>query len=475
FVCGTYLLTCVRSLNLSLLSKCQNIIPNHIEKLYEFDERLSQSTDKSKVRLVDQAAWWAADSTLFMPTLIFSKNLISGLGDVSGEEFNMFMDFLRTLSIFGRKAPQERMQELADIVEGHADLNSKFNVNFSCHILWGMNISFLLEYDDVRVSKVSFRSQLRGITSDVQILFWQVLDSDHIDRFISCLQIALPFFVRGAPGTKFLNYMNTHILPAFEKVQAARAEELDLLRALAEISSYTTTLVAHQMLPEIVQLLKKYMPARKTGEEMNFTYVECLLYVLNHMVHKVVNYLLASVEDLTKATMKKLIQGTSEHNKAMSAAKTDEEKSSVVLHAKAPSFIGDKSVSLSWKEATKTLASTTTGYKPRFLPNSQSSFGLRFSHLFSQYAGLFSCFSYVQNLIFCMFYLANNDRVKRPATGAGNNVGAKKGRVPNHQVVKKAFEGVSYGGGRGSQRGHGRGQGKRGGGGGGRSRGRGYC
>ncbi|CAN7093847.1 unnamed protein product [Brassica rapa subsp. narinosa] len=107
---------------------------------------------------------------------------------------------------------------------------------------------------------------------------------------------------------------------------------------------------------------------------------------------------LASVEDLTKATMKKLIQGTSEHNKAMSAAKTDKEKSSVVLHAKAPSFIGDKSVSLSWKEATKTLASTTTG----------------------QYAGLFSCFSYVENLIFCMFYLANNDRVKRPATGAGN-------------------------------------------------------
>ncbi|CDY30831.1 BnaC05g22070D [Brassica napus] len=111
-----------------------------------------------------------------------------------------------------------------------------------------------------------------------------VLDSDHIDRFISCLQIALPFFVRGAPGTKFLNYMNTHILPAFEKkTLAARAEELDLLRALAEISSYTTTLVAHQMLPEIVQLLKKYMPARKTGEEMNFTSVECLLYVLNHM------------------------------------------------------------------------------------------------------------------------------------------------------------------------------------------------
>jgi len=33
---------------------------------------------------------------------------------------------------------------------------------------------------------------------------------------------------------------------------------------------------------------QKYMPARKTGEEMNFTYVECLLYVLHHLAHKVV-------------------------------------------------------------------------------------------------------------------------------------------------------------------------------------------
>ncbi|KAG5385250.1 hypothetical protein IGI04_036720 [Brassica rapa subsp. trilocularis] len=233
--------------------------------------------------------------------------------------------------------------------------------------------------------------------------------------------------------------------------------KLVLVRALAEISPHTTAQVARQMLPEIVQLLKllakslflssftyafpfehirsecNKQPSDRLGEDVSESYKEF-------------TERFASVEDLTKATMKKLIQGTSEHNKAMSAAKTDKEKSSVktkkqnattglrtcnnilamtkVLHAKAPSFIGDKSVSLSWKEATKTLASTTTG-------------------------------------------------VKRPATGAGNNVGAKKGRVPSHQVVKKAFEGISYGGGRGSQRGHGRGQGRRGGG-GGRSRGRGY-
>lgn len=29
------------------------------------------------------------------------------------------------------------------------------------------------------------------------------------------------------------------------------------------------------------------MPARKTGEEMNFTYVECLLYTFHHLSNKV--------------------------------------------------------------------------------------------------------------------------------------------------------------------------------------------
>lgn len=32
---------------------------------------------------------------------------------------------------------------------------------------------------------------------------------------------------------------------------------------------------------------QKYMPGRKTGEEMNFTYVECLLYTFHHLAHKV--------------------------------------------------------------------------------------------------------------------------------------------------------------------------------------------
>ncbi|WZZ49554.1 hypothetical protein YC2023_049661 [Brassica napus] len=286
------------------------------------------------------------------------------LEDVTGGEFKMFMDFLTSLSIFGGKAAQERMQELVEIIEGQADLNAQFDVS----------------------------------------------DTDHIDRFISCLPLALPFYARGAPTSRFLNYLNNHIIPVFDKLPEER--KLDLLKALADISPYTTAQEARQMLPSIVQLLKKYMPAKKTAEEMNFTYVECLLYAFHHLAHKVPNATnslcgykivtgqpsdrlgedfselnkdfterLTTVEDLTKTTMKKLTQGMSEHNKAMSAAKTDEEKANKTkkqntttglrtcnnilamtkpLHAKVPSFIGDTNMNLSWKEATKPLASAAT-------------------------------------------------------------------------------------------------------------------
>ncbi|CAL5409926.1 unnamed protein product [Camellia sinensis] len=424
------------------------------------------------------------------------------LQDVTGAEFKMFMDFLKSLSIFGERAPAERVQELIEIIEGQADLDAQFNVS----------------------------------------------DGDHIDRLISCLFMALPFFMRGALNSKFLNYLNKHILPVFDELPEER--KVDLLKNLAESSPYTTPQDSRQILPSVVQLLKKYMPRRKSGEETNFTYVECLLYTFHHLAHKAPNATnslcgykivtgqpsdrlgedfseyykdftesgcqgsnpidypkqdnysnmildfrhmfkvdhtrmvepfgvfildywfaksklsvelerkqchsnapegkpmgrgLSSVEELARATIKKLTQGMAEHNKAMASAKSDEAKASVkaqkqntttglrtcnnilamtqLLHAKSPSFIGDKRINLSWKEVAKASApSTTTG------------------------AG-----------------------GKRPAsaTNVMNNNASKKGRggggggLPN-QLVNRAFQGLSYGRGRSGARGRGRGWGGRG-------------
>ncbi|XP_038883565.1 apoptosis inhibitor 5-like protein API5 [Benincasa hispida] len=355
------------------------------------------------------------------------------LEDVTGAEFRMFMDFLKSLSIFGEKAPPERLKELIGIIEGQADLDAQFNVS----------------------------------------------DADHIDRLISCLFMAIPFVVRGASSCKFLSYLNKHVIPVFEKLPEER--KLDLLKALAEFSPYTTPQDSRQFLPSVVHLLKKYMPGRKTGEEMNFTYVECLLYTFHHLAHKVPNATnslcgykivtgqpsdrlgedfsdnykdfterLTNVEDLTRATIKKLTQGMDEHNKAMAAAKSDEAKSNIKtqqqnaktglrtcnnilamgkpLHAKAPSFIGDNSINLSWKEVTKAQVSTTL----------------------SAAGG------------------------KRPANAANgsNNIPSKKGRGSGglqNQLVNRALEGLSYGGRGGMRGGRGRGWGGRG-----RGRGRGF-
>ncbi|KAL4585673.1 hypothetical protein LXL04_010297 [Taraxacum kok-saghyz] len=360
------------------------------------------------------------------------------LQDVTGAEFKMFMDFLKSLSIFGDKAPTERVQELIEIIEGQADLDAQFDVS----------------------------------------------DGDHIDRLISCLYMALPFFLRGASSSKFLNYLNKNIIPVFDKLPEER--KVDLLKNLAESSPYSTPQDSRQILPSVVQLLKKYMPLRKTGEEMNFTYVECLLYTFHHLAHKAPNATnslcgykivtgqpsdrlgedfsefykdfterLSCVEELAKVTMKKLTQGMAQQNKTMATAISDEEKATVKtqkqnattglrtcnnilamtqqLHAKAPSFIGDKRINLSWKEAVKTAPqSNATGVKrPANTTNGSGNF--------------------------------NNKRGRGGGGGGGGG----------NQLVNRAFEGISYGGrGGGGRGGHGRGWGRRGGG--GRGRGRGY-
>ncbi|KAF5949764.1 hypothetical protein HYC85_011757 [Camellia sinensis] len=329
-----------------------------------------------------------------------------------------------------KNAPVERVQELVEIIEGQADLDAQFNVS----------------------------------------------DGDHIDRLISCLHMALPFFTRGASSNRFLNYLNKNIVPVFDKLPEER--KVDLLKNLAECSPYVTPQDSRQLLPSVVQLLKKHMVRRKV-EEINFTFIECLLYIFHHLAHKTPNATnslcgykivtgqpsdrlgedfseyykdfterLRTIDDLTKAMVKKLNQGMTEHNKAMAAAKTDEEKDIIKrqkqnstiglqtcnnilaliqpLHSKSPSFIGDRKINLSWKEAAKRSV-------PTIAP------------------------------------VAGKKRAAATTNGSGTHI-AKKGRGVGglqNQLVNRALEGLYRGrGGRTSGRG-------RGWGGRGRGRGRG--
>eukprot|EP00475_Leptophrys_vorax_P030691 TRINITY_DN4616_c0_g1_i1.p1 TRINITY_DN4616_c0_g1~~TRINITY_DN4616_c0_g1_i1.p1 ORF type:complete len:543 (-),score=58.06 TRINITY_DN4616_c0_g1_i1:8-1636(-) len=166
-------------------------------------------------------------------------DLIKGIQDVTGEEFAMFMSFLRGLTLFGAKAPPERMQELVEIVEGQADLQASFDAS----------------------------------------------DSDHIERVLACLQMALPFFAKGGSNSKFLNFISNHIFPAIDKV--AQDRRVELLKGVAEAAPFTSPSDARVLLPAVVGMLKDTLP--KKGDDFDPVALEALLFTFNQLAHKTPN------------------------------------------------------------------------------------------------------------------------------------------------------------------------------------------
>lgn len=166
-------------------------------------------------------------------------NLIKGLQDVTGDEFTMFMDFLKQLSIFKDDRSHERMQELVEIVEGQADLNSKFDI----------------------------------------------ADLDHVERVLACLHMALPFYAGGGSNAKFLSFIGKHVLPDFGSLPEDKQEEL--LKNLAESSPFTSPGDARALLQPVVSLLKELMPKSEGELELNLAYIEALLYAFHQLAFKV--------------------------------------------------------------------------------------------------------------------------------------------------------------------------------------------
>ncbi|CAL5058535.1 unnamed protein product [Urochloa decumbens] len=407
----------------ALMSLIRQDVKNSLQPLFKHVESGSEIREKIIWFLRDKV--FPLKAELLKPQAEmerFITDLIKkSVQDVTGSEFELFMGFLRSLSIFGDSAPKESFQELIEIIQAQADLDSQFNVS----------------------------------------------DIDHIERWISCMYMAIPIFMRGASSSKFLNYFVKQIVPAFEKIPEEK--KLDLLKTIAASSPYAAAQDSRQLLPSVVQLLK-YMPGRRV-EDINHNYVECLLYTFHHLAHKTPNTTnslcgykivtgqpsdrlgedfsehykdfterLTGTEETVRAASKRLTQGMAEFNKAISSAKTEEEKTKVKgdqqtatrtmrsynnilamtqpLRTKSPPFIGDKKITLSWMEQPKKPEATTAGGKR-----------------------------------------------SQPATN-GNGPANKKGRGGGmqNQLVNRAFEGLSHGG-RGSGRGRGRG---------GRGRGRGW-
>ncbi|XP_037447078.1 apoptosis inhibitor 5-like protein API5 [Triticum dicoccoides] len=402
----------------ALMSLIRQDVKNSLQPLFKHVESGSEIREKIICFLRDKV--FPVKAELLKPQAEMERYITDlikkSVQDVTGLEFKLFMDFLRSLSIFGDTAPRESFQELIEIIQAQADLDAQFDVS----------------------------------------------DIDHIERWTSCIYMALPIFTRGASSSKFLNYFAKQIVPVFDKIPEEK--KLDLLKTVAASSPYAAAQDSRQLLPSIVQLLKKYMPGKKV-DDINHNYVECLLYTFHHLAHKTPNTTnslcgykivtgqpsdrlgedfsehykdfierLTGTEDTVRAASKRLTQGMADFNKAISSAKTEEEKTKIKadqqkstmtmrsynnilamsqpLHGKSPLFIGDKKITLSWMEQPKKPAASTAGGKRT-----------------------------------------------QPASN-GNAPLNKKGRGDggmHNQLVNRAFEGLPCGGGRGSGRGRGRG------------------
>ncbi|KAE8715183.1 Apoptosis inhibitory protein 5 (API5) isoform 2 [Hibiscus syriacus] len=220
--------------------------PSKIEKLYEFGERLNEAKDKfQKVKEYYEGIINSTKTSLKAKQLaaqliprffklfpnLSSRALNAHFDLIEEEDLAVRVQAIRGLPLFCKntneyitkivdilgqllttdeiverdavykalmsvlrqdvKAPPERLMELIGIIEGQADLDAQFDVS----------------------------------------------DADHIDRLISCQFIALPLFARGASGSKFLNYLNKHIIPVFDKVAFGWHESLRIRGNWNPISS----------------------------------------------------------------------------------------------------------------------------------------------------------------------------------------------------------------------------------------------
>ncbi|RWV97337.1 hypothetical protein GW17_00039874 [Ensete ventricosum] len=191
-----------------------------VEKLYEFGERLNEAKDKSmhvsdyegiiaavkgqSVKAKQLAAQLIPRFFKFFPTLA-SKAMTAQFDLVEEDELGIRVQAIRGLPLLCKDTP-EYVSKIVDV------------------------LGQLLTYDLCSASQFSLVDGWKS--GHLGLLNLLVEDIDHIDRLISCMCMALPFFA----------------LPEERK--------LDLLKNLAGSSPYAAAQDSRQLLPSIVTLLK---------------------------------------------------------------------------------------------------------------------------------------------------------------------------------------------------------------------------
>jgi len=167
------------------------------------------------------------------------KKVVTHESGVTSEEFKVFLAMLTSLSIF--KNDPDYPTQLNKIIVNQANLDKKFDAS----------------------------------------------NQEHVELFISCVNIAQQLFARGGDSAPFLLYFGKHILPVIDSV--SDKNRLALLKAMADTSRYTSLDSARAILEPVFETLKKQLPKQATASEkpkINFVCVECLLYMFHQLASR---------------------------------------------------------------------------------------------------------------------------------------------------------------------------------------------
>src|SRR5690348_13349614 len=81
-----------------------------------------------------------------------------------------------------------------------------------------------------------------------------------------------------------MKFLAEKVVPAFDAI--TEAQKLPLLMLIAEMSVYSLADEARVILPAIYDLFCSHVPTNQTDIKINYTHIECLLYIFHQLASK---------------------------------------------------------------------------------------------------------------------------------------------------------------------------------------------
>lgn len=120
-------------------------------------------------------------------------------------------------------------------------------------------------------------------------------DEETVDRLLQCANAAIPFFSSQVKSTKFADYLTSKVLPQYSNLDGN--VQTQVLKLLADVCMFTGMLQEPlKSLETVYELLMEAVPqkpenAEDSGDEFEFTKLECLLFAFHTLGQQAPHFL----------------------------------------------------------------------------------------------------------------------------------------------------------------------------------------